>query len=229
MMGGKEKPFIIRVFGRHIQNYTLTSGGTILADPKPPSFIHGLAFRQSVVGIFGFGETKWHIIGIHEMFKKSEMNDESVKLYRMLKGMECVIEVKGILRKEVVFKPHPDLDRLKKYIPMLEISERLCNILKQKMRVVDLIKSINPSDLSICLYSGQVGTETLSETDTANASIYQKIAAYYENPDRVTWLVNLSTLFQEMPFIEKKANSIIQLFNEIFRTVGEEFQPKKGN
>jgi hypothetical protein len=218
----QEMPFIVRVFERYIQTYSVNKEGMIFADPKKPSLINGLTFRSTPVGILGFGETKWYVTAVHEIVGREQMNTETADLYRRLKGMECEVEVSGTITKRVIFKPNRSLTKLKLQIPTLQVSDRLCKILEENTEITDLIKTVRPEEVSIVLHSIPELLQIPSESSTPIDPITQKTIYYFNNPTSITWIVTLSTLFQELPFVQRKADSVIRLFNEIFQTVRRE-------
>jgi hypothetical protein len=218
----RETPFIVRVFDKYVQAYSINKEGMIFAQPRTPSIINSLTFRSIPVGIMGFGETKWYVTAVHEIVGRSQMNSETADFYRRLKGMECEVEVKGTITKKVFFKPNRSLNELKLQIPALQISDRLCKILERNMEITDLIKAIRPAEMSIGLHSIPELLQIPSESDNSINPIIQKTIYYFNNPTSITWIATLSTLFQELPFVKNKAESVILLLSEIFQTIRRE-------
>jgi len=216
----REKPFIVRVFDKHIQNYQLIQG-LIIAEPKTPRLIKNLFFRSLPVGILGFGETKWYITAVHEAVDKTRMNKKAAELYRKLKGMECQMEAKGLLRKKITFKPHESLTELKRHIPTLQVSDKLCQALEKNEKILRLIKSINPGEMSIGLHSIPELYQAPKESAASTDRLTQNTVYYFKNPSSITWIITLSTLFHEGPGVQRKADIVIYLFNAIFRTIRE--------
>lgn len=218
----REAPFIVRVFDKHIQAYSVNKEGMIFARPKMPSIINSLTFRSIPIGILGFGETKWYVTAVHEIVGRDQMNSETADFYRRLKGMECEVEVKGIITKKVFFTPNRSLNELKLQIPALQISNRLCKILERNTEIADLIKAIKPVEMSIGLHSIPELLQVPSESGSSTDPVIQRTIYYFNNPTSITWIATLSTLFQELPFVQNKAESVIRLFNEIFQTIKRE-------
>jgi hypothetical protein len=218
----REKPFIIMVFDKYVQSYSINQEGMISTQLKTPSIIQSLTFKSTPIGFLGFGETKWYLTAVHEVVGKDQMNTEAAELYRRLKGMECEVEVKGTIRKEVFFKPHKSLSELKLQIPTLQISNKLCRVLEENNVITDLVKTINPAEMSIELHSIPELMQTSKEKSTQIDPIIEKAVHYFNNPTSITWIATLSTLFQELPFVQRKADSVIQLFNDIFITIRRE-------
>jgi hypothetical protein len=219
----QERPFIVKVFERYIQTYSVNQEGTISAEPKTPSIINTLTFKSTPVGILGLpSESKWHVTAVHEFVGRGQMNNETVDLYRRLKGMECEVEVSGIITQRVVFKPNRSLTKLKLQIPTLQVSDRLCKILEENMEIIDLIKTIRPVEMSIGLHSIPELLQIPSESSTPIDPVIQKTVYYFNNPTSITWIIALSTLFQELPGVQRKADPVIRLFNGIFQTIRRE-------
>jgi hypothetical protein len=218
----REKPFIVMVFSKYIQTYSVGQGGMIFAELKMPSIVRNLTFKSTPVGILGFGETKWQVTAAHEIVERGQMNSETTELYRRLKGMECEVEVRGTIRKEVIFKPHRGLNELKLRIPTLQVSDTLCRTLERNEEIVDLVKAINPTEMSVGLHSVPELLLTQEEPSTPTNPVTEKTIEYFNNPTSITWIVTLSTLFQELPFVQRKADSIIRLFSHIFWDIRRE-------
>jgi hypothetical protein len=218
----RETPFIVRVFDKYIQAYSVNKEGMIFAQPRTPSIINSLTFRSMPVGILGFGETKWYVTAVHEIVGRDQMNSETANFYRRLKGMECEVEVKGTITKKVIFKPNRSLNKLKPQIPALQISDRLCKILERNTEIADLIKAIKPVEMSIGLHSIPELLQIPGEHDNSIDPVIQRTIYYFNNPTSITWIATLSTLFQELPFVQNKAKSVIRLFSEIFQTIKRE-------
>lgn len=222
MRKSQEKPFIVKVFDKYIQRYSVSQQGVIFVEPKTLPIIKSLVFRSTVVGVLGFGETKWYVTAVYEVIGRGHMNSETAELYRRLKGMECEVEVKGTIRKKVIFKPNRSLAELKLQIPTLQVSDRLCKTLERNKEIADLVKAIKPSEMSIGLHSIPELLQTPGESSTSMDPITEKTIYYFNNPTSITWIATLSTLFQEGPFVHRKADSVMLLFSEIFQTIKRE-------
>jgi hypothetical protein len=218
----RETPFIVRVFEKHIQTYSVNKEGMIFVQLKTPSTIKGLTFKSKPIGILGFGETKWSVTAVNEIIGRDQMNNEMADLYRRLRGMECEVDVKGVITKRVIFRPSGSLTELKPYIPTLQVSDRLCKILEDNTEIIELIKTIRPDEMSIGLHSIPEMLQIPSEPSTPIDPVIQQTVHYFNNPTSITWIITLSTLFQELPFVQRKADSVIELFNEIFQTIKRE-------
>lgn len=230
-IGGRrrEKPFIVRLFDKYVHSYS-SSQGVIFVEPKGSTLIKSLAFRPTSVGVFGFGETKWYVTAVYEAVGRTQMDEEAAQLYRNFKGTECQLEVKGVLRKKITFKPHEKLTRLKRHIPTLQVSDRLCKLLEKEEKVVDLIKSIKPGEMSVGLHSipelYQVPDESAPEYSASTDPVTQKTVYYFHNPTSITWVTTLSTLFHPGPRVKKKADAVICLFNQVFQIIRSEFNAR---
>jgi hypothetical protein len=218
----REKPFIVMVFDKYIQTYSVGQGGMIFAELKMPSLMRNLTFKSTPVGILGFGETKWQVTATDEIIQRGQMNSETTELYRKLKGMECEVEVRGTIRKEVFFKPHRSLNDLKLRIPTLQVSDMLCKALERNEEIVDLVKAINPTEMSIGLHSIPELLLSQGESNTSMNPVTEKTIEYFNNPTSITWIATLFTLFQELPFVQRKADSVIRLFSHVFWTIRKE-------
>jgi len=134
--------------------------------------------------------------------------------------MECQLEVKGFLRKRMIFKPHSNLMALKSYIPTLEVSDELCQALNQNDEVMRLLKPLNPGEMSIGLHSipaehQQPDWSPATSTDAA----VQGAAIFFDNPSSITWLITLSSVFMEGPGVQGKADKVFQLFREVCKVI----------
>jgi len=223
-LSGKERretPLIVRIFDKFIENYSAIPG-VIVAEPKSSTYIRSLAFRSEIVGIMGFGETKWYLMATHEAVESSRMDYKAVDLYRNCKGMECQLRMKGFIRKQITFHPHESLEKLKHHIPTLHVSDKLCLALERNKKVARLIRRIKPGEVSIrlCPISESRQLENASAM-LADDTIQMDIECF-NNPSSITWAVILSALYSQVPGVQRKATATIALFEEIFRTIRRE-------
>jgi len=208
-----EMPFIVKVFKRHLRNWSLAAG-VLYAEPMNSIFQH-IVFTSQRMALF---ETKWHIIAIYEYVGSDEMNDEAKKLYRKLKGMECELEMR-ILKKMPFFKPHKNLNDLKVYIPNLNISDYISQNLNKNQKVKKLLRSVDPLEAYITLLSLSPEHQTLSESQ---GDKIQSMVNFFDNPSSVTWIVTLTVMLPRFFGLQKKADDIFSLLNNICRVLKQE-------
>ena len=204
-------PFMVRLFSKYVRKWSWIEG-VIFVEPKS-TILKVLIFRPAVVGL---ADTKWYITAVYEHLGEGSMNEEAKKLYRRLKGMECQLEVKGLLRKSVVFKPNRDLMILKHHIPALEVSDRLYRALNENDEVIRLVRVLKPSDMSISLYS-----EPSAQQPLGSASL-QGSLTFFDNPLCIRWLITLDMIYTRGIGLKREADNVFKLFEEVCKVIMKE-------
>jgi hypothetical protein len=203
----REMPFVIKVFEKYVESW-FSVYGIIQAKPKNAVF-HYLTFMPKRVALF---ETRWCITAIYTCVNSEYMNTKTEEVYRKLKGMECELEVKGLLKKAVIFKPHHLLIELKTHIPNLTISQTLSQILNGDQNIIILLKHINPVEMTVTLDSIPPKYQPFLHSHEA---IMQGMLDYYNKPLSITWIVSLSVMLPKIPGLSTQADNIFQVLNRI--------------
>lgn len=215
-----ETPFIVKLFEHHIRNWG-GSSSIVQALPKNANFSY-LMFTQSRVGLF---ETKWNISAVYEAVSREEMNEDAANLFRKIKGLECSMTSKGLIRKTYRFRHLGILDELQKELPEFKPSEELSEILNQDPRLEQLLNSLKPDDMSISLHSIPLEYQPFARSLEATV---KGMAEFYKNPTYITWVVTFSRMISRGPGVQKIADNAMELFNHIFEILNRkmnEIQP----
>jgi hypothetical protein len=215
-----ETPFIVKLFERHIRNWG-GSSSIVQALPKNANFSY-LMFSQSRVGLF---ETKWNISAVYEAIPREAMNEEAAILFRKIKGLECSMTSKGLLRKTYRFKPLSILQELQKELPEFKPSDELSELLNQDAQLIQLLNALKPDDMTISLHS--IPLEYQPFARSLEATI-KGMAEFYRNPSYITWVVTFSRMISRGPGVQKIADNAMELFNHIFEIINRkmnEIQP----
>lgn len=99
------------------------SGDAIVIRPLDASFDE-LHIRKIPIE-WGFGEFKWKFTGFLNIVSPDEMDDQSIELYRKLKGMETDLTWRGTLSKKPVFEVSPVLEDLATLVKNLKPNREL--------------------------------------------------------------------------------------------------------
>ena len=203
--------FIVKAFQNYIDKW-MESGKIVWAKAK------GTLFQRFVFGyeMIGFFEKEWRITAVYDAVPKKKMNNKKAEVYRILKNMECVMQKKGLFRKNVYFKSPDYFQELQKYIPEIKASNRLSNVLNGNEKVIKLVKAINPEALTITLESIRDEYKTLIR---GPEDLRRAMAEFYKNPTHITWTITLATTLQKGPRLKGKIEKIVQLFNEIVTAI----------
>jgi len=202
-----ETPFIVRVFEKHIKDWK-QGGGLVYATPKRSVYTY-LMFQKKSIAFF---ETKWYITALYEVVNRDNMNEALEALYRKLKGMECSLESKGLIRKDIYFKENEFLSELRLYLPDITISNDIAKALNEDEEVMDLLQTVKPDDLTISLHS--IPSEYQPFIGSKEAVVHGMIE-FYTKPLYISWVITLGKMLGQSPGVEKKGDNIIKLLEEI--------------
>ncbi|RLF14506.1 MAG: hypothetical protein DRJ66_05930 [Thermoprotei archaeon] len=155
---------------------------------------------------------------------EEEMNENSKKLYRMLKPLEVMLKWKGIIKRKPCFVPSPALEMLMERVMDLTPNNRLGKLLERDERITSLLKKVKPADFIVGLKA--VDVLSLSFT-VGNVSLGDLEYEAYRNPNEVTWYVYLSTKLVRGPLYKTEALNVYNLLNytsKIIRKISQEIQ-----
>lgn len=193
------------LFKPHIKEWRIVQG-VVFAESRDATFSN-LLFVPKPAGLL---DVIWYITAIYEPMGKRAMDEKAKRLYRMMKPMECELEVKGYLRKSMSFKPYRSLDEHNDVITDSEISDQLSRILNEDEGIMRLLGSVEPASMTVRLQS--VPTD------------FQLISNSRSHASNITWTVTLSKILFRHRGIAKKVDGIIRLLNRICAVLGHEME-----
>ncbi|MHA2224080.1 MAG: hypothetical protein ACXAC8_02675 [Candidatus Hodarchaeales archaeon] len=129
-------------------------------------------------------DKSWEFVASLIIYDKTNFSPDSKPLYQRLKGYECEIARKGLIRKKFLFQSSPLLFHLQKEIFELRIDELLVNMLNQDEKVHQCISTIAPDRLSIKLFSQPIITKDVDE-------YCREFHKTYDNPSELIWNVSI--------------------------------------
>ena len=197
-------PFIVKVFEKHIDTWS-SAAGAIYAKPRKAGFDHIILRSKSILL-----DTRWYISAVHDVVGEPSMDDLSRRLYRRLKGMECILESKGFLGRKKHFRPSDTLNQLSLFLPEIKVSDELSTMLNDSEEIMSLVRSILPDEMTIALHSMPAKYQPNSKEAAMRGMV-----AFYERPTQITWIITLVRRFQRGPSATRKADEIIELLDKI--------------
>ncbi len=197
-------PFQVKAFGKHLTSWN-ESGRTIYARPKKNLLFTHLIFQQKT---FSFFDTKYETTAIYEAVKPEDMTEHAEELYRRVKSMECVLARRGVLRRELFFRPSPFLTEVQKFIPGVVPSDELARALNEDGELSELLDEVKPDELSISLHSVPAQYQPFSRSREA---LIQGMREFYEKPKVVAWIITIVNVLTGGPGIQRKADRIVAL------------------
>ena len=163
-------------------------------------------------------ETKDKFIAQVTVVPEDMMNDVWAEVYRRVKPMECELVWEGIFRKKAVFRPSKNLRALAKCIHGLRPDNTLSNMLISDPLIRDLMTKLRPGDLYISLKSmSEVDTYFISDKEMAR----NVEAAYYSNPQEITWYITYVTILVRGPRYREKILAVYDLMDRIALRIKE--------
>jgi len=198
------EPFIVQYLRDQIKTWKGNEREFVI-EPKNATFSQIECVAQEIK--FGFGELKWDISAVVPIVPKGEMNEETKRIFRRLKGMECQLKWEAFGKRKPKFVMSPTLLDQKKLIPDLEPSPNLADSLNSKREVLDTLNIVKPDHVFFILHT------SLPQTSDYFFRIFQR---YYENPEEITWIITLRRAFfrGEMARYEKLFQAIYDFFSE---------------
>ncbi len=179
-------PDIVKYFGTLVERWEKYAADCIYVKLKNMDF-DGILIRAIPVGFdLITTDIKYLFACEVEVVPENEMNHKYRELYRKLKNLECEIIWKGKLLKKAVF--HPIFDELRAYIPQIESSKTLIEILHANKDLMKLVNKVKPEELNVKLYSGIDITKSIQ---SINNFLKLQINFYY-NPSKIAWIVKLT-------------------------------------
>jgi len=201
-------PFIIRILRKHITEWTGSARGVIFANPISHAFDY-LIIHAIRIATFSAG---WRIIAVYQAFRNDAMNEEMEDVYRRLKGMECELLSKGVLKKRYQFKPLDSLKALRAFLPQITVSDEIARTLNDSEKINSLLSLARPDTLTVTLDSLPSAFKPFS--DLAEASL-QGMIYFFKKPGHITWLISAGKLFVRGLDSQKVADSLFSLLEEI--------------
>lgn len=126
--------------------------------------------------------------------------------------MECIWD-----NRRRLFKPNPILDDLREYIPDLQVSTELADLLNQDRSIMNSMLRLKPSSLSITLFS--IPPEYQPFTMYREA-LMKGMAEYYKLPLAIRWHVSI---VKSHPFFSKLSiHAIIDMLESILAYIRSE-------
>ena len=194
-----------------LKRWHYVSGGGVYIE-----LVEGLNIRELVnlrepAGGLSMDLKDYFIAGL-QVLPREEMGEEGVKLYRRLKGLEAILEYRGLLRNKPVFVSRPALRRVS---PSIMVDDALANELNSDAELMRLIKWLKPSSFRVLLKSV---SEYLAREDRGLLEMERE---YFEEPAEVTWVLVVSVILPRGLGFKKRVKGVIEMLDRAARHVLE--------
>jgi len=195
---------------RHQGQYILTLEDPVITTLYVSKVPMGFAF-----------ETKTVFSAPLTLVNKESMDSVKKQAYRELKRMEFDLHYKGIIRRTPVFVPRIDFEFLSKALGGVTPRSDLIDKLNSDKELIDMVRSIKPSDIRARLKSMDV--PTFMPGDKVAAAMVE--ANYYKDPGEITWIIIFTGYYPRTPGVSKKVrasfNALKRICDHVIRTYKE--------
>ncbi|RLE82378.1 MAG: hypothetical protein DRJ51_00015 [Thermoprotei archaeon] len=164
----------------------------------------------------GFFEYKYNFSAIMTLVPTHMMNDRYAEIYRRLKGLECDLKIKGLLRKNFFFITRRDLDALSQLVEDLKPNDLLASELTNDSSLMGKIRKLGAIELTVRLKSI---TELYAPFVASREAMLQAEKAFYENPEDIVWILTLSTILTQGPRLRRNVQLIYEVLYDISQKI----------
>ncbi|NHJ01172.1 MAG: hypothetical protein EAX86_03475 [Candidatus Heimdallarchaeota archaeon] len=129
-------------------------------------------------------DKSWQFIASKTLVSEEEFTNQDKFLFQGLKGVECELKQRGVIKKYYYFTSSSSLTYLKQEIPNLMISDALSELLTQDIDLQTHLKNIKPESLNIQLYSPLINTKDPEQ-------YLLEFKKYFKSPSSIIWNITL--------------------------------------
>jgi hypothetical protein len=220
-----DSSLIIKSLKEKIKAYQVMIGGVRLL-PKHAFFDE--VFVNTYRSFSTLLERMVEFTALIAIIPREDMTTEGFFLYRQLKTMECTLTWQGLLKQT------PRFDTLKRskvweeYMPRVEPDERLVKALNACSPLMDLIRILKPSEITVMLES--IHSDVTTRGKLTQEEILQAMAEFYNEPTTVTWGVSLRSALPHLSntkMILCRCFDVVNMIAKIVRNVSESMKRKR--
>ncbi|MFX0205501.1 MAG: hypothetical protein ACFFDT_05905 [Candidatus Hodarchaeota archaeon] len=140
-------------------------------------------------------DKSWIFVASVIIYDQTQFSHGMAPLWQKIKGYECELVRKGLLRKSFQFQSSPLLIELQKAIPELVVHTTLMEMLNQDNLLQECISKVVPEEIVVHLFSQPIDTKDFNE-------YCQEYRKRYESPSDLIWNIKLEKFLG--PIISKK-------------------------
>ena len=207
---------VVRALGNVVEEYKDVGRGYVIKLRDP--LVRELYLTQVPVG-FSF-DVKTIMSTAITLVPKEGMDEGGKRLYRLMKGMECVLEYRGFLPRRPVFVSRPELSSLRSMVSGLEVSAALADRLNEDRELMSLVRSLKPSDIRVLLKSYELPTFMPGD----RVGMLMTEADYYGDPGELTWIITMSVMLPATVFYGRNVRKSLEILRRIARHIDETFK-----
>jgi hypothetical protein len=156
-------------------------GGSILI-PREKFHFDSILFKSK--RLYYSADKSWRFIASVKIQDEDHFTRENVHHFQYLKGLECELTRKGVLRKKFYFRSSKIIIQLQERIKNLFIRDYLCNDLNFDLDLQKKISFIVPDNITILLFSQPIMAkdyETYSE----------EFELQFKQPKSIIWNIEI--------------------------------------
>ncbi len=156
-------------------------GGSVLI-PQEHFHFDSVLFKSR--RLYYSADKSWRFIASVKILDQDDFTSKNVQHFQYLKGLECELIRKGLIRKNFSFKSSKILIQLQEKIKNLFIRDYLCNDLNMDIDLQKNISFIVPDKITILLFSQPIMAkdyETYSD----------EFKLQFTNPESIIWNIEI--------------------------------------
>jgi len=200
------KPKIVEMLGDLVESYAV-SGKYIYLKIRGSRYDY-MVYGRGSTGLYNVSS----ILAVYTVCSEDDMDEKYDPVFRRLKSMECIWD-----SRKRLFKPNPILEELREYVPDLQVSTELADLLNQDKSIIDSMAKLKPSSLSITLFSIPPEYQPFIMYREA---LVKGMAEYYKLPLAIRW--HISIVKQYPPLSKPPIHTIIDILESILAYVKSE-------
>jgi hypothetical protein len=156
-------------------------------------------------------DKSWIFIASVIIYDQEHFSPEKSPLWQKIKGFECELVRKGLIRKSFQFQSPPLLTELQTAIPDLIINTTLIEMLNQDNLLQECISKVIPEGISVRLFSQPIETKDYGE-------YCHEFRKRFDSPSGLIWNISLEKFLGPI-FSKKKYNETLDKILEILELV----------
>ncbi len=161
-------------------------------------------------------DKSWIFIASMIIYDQTQFSPEKTPLWQKIKGYECELVRKGLLRKTFHFQSRDLLTELQTTVPELVIHTTLIEMLNQEELLQECISKVVPEELTVHLFSQPIETNDFNE-------YCLEFRKRYESPSDLIWNIRLEKFLGPI-FSKKKYNETLDKIFEILELITMKIQ-----
>jgi len=196
-------PLEVKILEDYIKDWKESRGG-ILLFPKDHLHFDMLLLQNRFVLFDRLLDSS----GTIELVPEEKMDEDSKRLYQVMVELQCELSWAGFLKRTPYFRSYEGIARLKRYIPGLNVNNKLTDTLNSSDDVLGLLQKIRPRDLYVIL---STFTYPLGSEDNP---VRSHVSSYH-NPPEIAWVISMSISGSRLGGHKKRLVNMCKLLDAV--------------